>query len=158
MRLAFDLDDTLIPCVHAFAVEQRPRGLFSRWTSAEPVRLGAPELLRSLASDGHELWVYTASLRGPAAVKRLFRSHGVRIRRVINARIHQASVCRSAEHLKTCTKYPPAFGIDLLIDNCEGVVAESVRYGYPVLHLRPDDGDWVRTVLGAVAAAAGKAA
>ena len=48
MRIAFDIDDTLIPSSRdMFAVEE-PSGLFRRWLARERFRVGAGRLLRAL--------------------------------------------------------------------------------------------------------------
>jgi hypothetical protein len=37
---------------------------------------------------------------------------------------------------------PAAFGIDLLIDDAEGVALEGKRFGFSVLHIKEDDLAW----------------
>ena len=49
------------------------------------------------------------------------------------------------------SKLPPAFGIDLHVDDSEGVRLEGVRHGFRVVVVRPDDQHWTRRVLDAVA-------
>jgi len=44
------------------------------------------------------------------------------------------------------TKYPPQFGIDLLVDESEGVRIEGERYGFAVLVVSPTDADWAAKV------------
>lgn len=51
------------------------------------------------------------------------------------------------------SKYPPAFEIDLHIDDSEGVRKEGDIHGFKVLVVNPDDEHWVEKVLVAVAAA-----
>jgi len=63
MRIAFDLDDTLIPSVHTFATELPPRRLLGRLLCRICLRLGTTRLLRALSNQGHDLWIYTTSLR-----------------------------------------------------------------------------------------------
>ena len=46
-----------------------------------------------------------------------------------------------------CTKHPPSFGIDLLIDDAEGVKLEAERYGFQVLVIQPNDAEWVQKVI-----------
>ncbi len=48
------------------------------------------------------------------------------------------------------SKYPPAFGIDLHIDDSEGVGLEGERHGFTVVVVSPEDPDWVTRVLEAV--------
>jgi hypothetical protein len=69
VRIAFDLDDTLLPCGRAFPTEAPPRP----WVPfGEPLRRGTHVLLVSLRAVGHELWVYTSSHRHPWRVRELF--------------------------------------------------------------------------------------
>jgi hypothetical protein len=52
------------------------------------------------------------------------------------------------------SKYPPAFGIDLHVDDSEGVGLEGQRYGFAVVVVSPEDPDWAARVLEAVDAKA----
>ena len=91
MKIAFDLDDTLIPTTTSFqcGVERGsfPFRLFYR----EPVRKGAKELLQDIAAS-HELWIYTTSLRPEYRVKLWFRGFNIKIAGVINTDIHNQVV------------------------------------------------------------------
>lgn len=49
-----------------------------------------------------------------------------------------------------CSKYPPAFGIDMLVDDSPGVVLEGQRYGFRVIQISPEDEQWVKKVLAEV--------
>ena len=49
-----------------------------------------------------------------------------------------------------CTKYPPTFGIDLLIDDSEGVRIEGERHGFRVLVVKPEDEQWTEKVRAAL--------
>jgi hypothetical protein len=149
LRVAFDLDDTLIARIHDFPLE--PRGLLSRLCTREPIRAGTIALFRRLMADGHELWIYTSSYRDPRAVWWLFRVYGLTVQGVITAREHELVVLSNFETYPPCAKYPPAFGIDVLVDDAEGIAREGQQLGFPVIRLRPDDADWTSTVLAGVA-------
>jgi hypothetical protein len=149
MRIAFDLDDTLIPCAYDFPVE-RPT-LLARLLSVEPLRRGAVELLRDLRGRGCELWVYTTSLRSPLAVRLHFWAYGVRLRGVVNQDRHVRQLRGRYPDARQCSKYPPAFGVDLLVDDSEGVRLEGQRYRFRVLWLHPRDADWAAKVRAEVA-------
>jgi hypothetical protein len=82
MHVAFDLDDTLIPCEFQFPLE-RPR-LLARALAMEPLRLGTVELLCHLREMGCMLWIYTTSLRNPLAVHLQFLAYGIRLCGVVN--------------------------------------------------------------------------
>jgi hypothetical protein len=149
MRIAFDLDDTLIPCEFAFPLE--PRRLHAKLLALEPLRLGTVALLRRLREAACTPWVYTTSLRNPLTVHLLFLAHGVRLGGVVNQDRHVRRLRTGWPRANECSKYPPAFGIDLLVDNSEGVKEEGRRFGFRVLHVRPDDAAWtekVRAVVG----------
>ena len=83
MRIAFDLDDTLIPSVCTFPTERPPRRLLGRLFCRIPVRLGTTRLLRALTNQGHDLWIYTTSLRGRFLIRQLVNISGVAIGGVI---------------------------------------------------------------------------
>ena len=48
-------------------------------------------------------------------------------------------------------RYQPIFGIDLHVDNSEGVRMEGDEHGFRVLVVRPDDTQWAQKVLDSVA-------
>ena len=146
MRIAFDLDDTLIPGAYPFATEPPPRGLLAWWLQPEPLRRGTVQLFRELWQAGHEVWLYTTSLRKPLETKIAFYSYGARVRKVINDDIHRRHMSRLGNAFKSCTKYPPAFGIDVLIDDSECVFLEGRQFGFATILLRPEDDDWIHTV------------
>ena len=141
MRIAFDLDDTLIPSVQRFPTERPPRRLLGRLLCRIPLRLGTTRLLRTLTNQGHDLWIYTTSLRTRFLIRQLVNISGVTIGGVISGDDHakQAAI--------GCSKYPPAFGIDVLVDDLPGVVLEGQRYGFRVIQVSPKDEEWVETVL-----------
>jgi hypothetical protein len=95
------------------------------------------------------VWIYTTSFRSPWGVKLLFRAYGAQVTRVINQDVHTRCVGQLGAAYRTCTKYPPAFRIDLLVDECGGVAKEARRFNFATLRIAPDDGDWVQTVLAA---------
>ena len=111
MRLAFDLDDTLIPCGATFPVEA------PRWPlpGVERLRVGAPALLRALRAEGHAIWVYTSSHRSVLAVRWTFLAYGVWLGGVINEDRHQRAL--GPHHPLRAYKVPAVFGIDLLFDD-----------------------------------------
>ena len=141
MRIAFDLDDTLIPSVCTFPTEVPPRRLLGWLFCRIPVRLGTTRLLRTLTSQGHDLWIYTTSLRGRFLIRHLVNISEVRIGGIVNGDVHAKQVTIG------CSKYPPAFGIDVLVDDSHGVVLEGERYGFRVIQVSPQDEQWVESVL-----------
>src|SRR5262245_26881609 len=144
MRISFDVDDTLV-CDPSVPTEQLVRW-WSRWRYRELLRRGTRDLMRELAGGGHELWIYTTSYRPPRYLRGWFGSVGVRLSGVVNQHRHELIVGRRGP-----SKYPPAFGIDLHVDDSEGVGEEGRRHQFGVVVVSPSDLDWTARVLEAVA-------
>jgi hypothetical protein len=143
MRISFDVDDTLV-CIPPVPTEQFVSS-WRRWLYREPIRAGTRDLMVELALRRHELWVYTTSFRSPRYLRRWFASFGVRLAGVVNQARHDRHVGR-----KGPSKLPPVFGIDLHIDDSEGVAEEGRRHGFDVVVISPDDMQWTARVLEAV--------
>ncbi len=144
MRIAFDLDDTLIAGAVRFPAERQP--FLSRLLRHEPIRLGTTSLMTSLIRDGWEIWIYTTSFRSPWYVKSLFRLYGIPLTGVINQNLHIRKISRSGHAYQYCSKYPPDFSIALLVDESEGVWLEGRRYGFEVCRVHPNDDGWAAAV------------
>lgn len=149
MRISFDLDDTLICYRSATAYEPRPAWYRRMFASEEPLRLGAVSLMHALRGRGCELWVYTTSYRSPGSVRRWLRSYGIRVKRVVNQDVHDRYLKRGPNDYPP-SKNPSAFGIDLHVDDSEGVRIEGHQHGFRVVVVAPDDPAWVEKVLAAV--------
>ena len=149
MRIAFDLDRTLIPAPGS-AMEIEPLGWIARAISSEPLRAGAPKLLRDLRRRRHEIWLYTTSLRSTARLHLWFLAFGVRLGGIVNQARHDALLLKGSG---TSSKYPPAFAIELLVDDSEGVAIEGERLGFAVLRLDEEDPSWCSRVERRIAAA-----
>jgi hypothetical protein len=143
LKIAFDLDDTLIPTTVLFSCGARgakfPFNLFFK----EPLRLGAVELLNQIYAE-HELWIYTTSLRPPLEVKLWLYSFGIKVHGVINADIH--SVCVKRTPYQNYSKAPKLFGIDYLIDDSKGVQMECEAQGVSCILVSFDDNQWVEKI------------
>lgn len=153
MRIAFDLDDTLIPMGDRFATEP-PAGAWPlRVLANEALRKGASSLLRELRAEGHTVWVYTSSARSVATVHMLFAANGVRLGGVVNLDRHEAMMrslgVRRLKHAK-------AFGIDQQVDDSVAVVDEAMRYGARAVIITPDEVAWDARVREAVRALAAR--
>ncbi len=136
MRIAFDLDNTLIRCGYDFPLEKTQRRIWAKFLGDEQLREGVKALTDFCRQRGWEVWVYTTSYRSAWHIRRLFWLHGIRLDGVVNQQRHDREV-----HIR-CTKHPPSFDIDLLIDDSEGVRIEGQRYGFQVLVIAPDDVQW----------------
>ena len=117
---------------------------------AEPLRLGTVALLKHLRRLGWDVWVYTTSMRGPWSVRLQFWAYGVRLGGVINSDGHVRRLATGWPDHRSVSKYPPAFGIDLLVDDLEGVRLEGKRFGFSVLRVDPGDEGWVDAIRAAV--------
>ena len=146
MRIAFDLDDTLIPGAIPFPLEPIPLNPLRRIFCSERLRLGTIQLINRLWRAGHEVGIYTTSFRGIAYTKLLFRGYRTRVGKVINVPVHRKKIAELGTEYATCSKFPPMFQIDLLIDNCGGVLRESERYPFQMLHIDPSDTNWVTRI------------
>lgn len=140
MRIAFDLDNTLIRCGHEFPLESPLHKLWAWVLGSEGLRQGITKLAADCQRRGWEVWVYTTSHRSTWHIRRLFWLHGIRLDGIVNQQRH------GREARARCTKHPPSFGIDLLVDDAEGVRLEGERYGFWVLVVKPEDEQWVEKV------------
>lgn len=145
MRVAFDLDDTLIPISRPLETEA-PTHLLLRWVVRERLRTGAAQLLRELIVEGHEVWIYTTSLRPVWMIKLLFRAYGVALAGVVNQPIHARWERQGSTRGAIPSKFPPAFGIDILVDDSQGVAVEGERHGFAVVRVAPSESDWANIV------------
>lgn len=151
MRISFDLDDTLICYGDGFPCEPR-LPLYWRWlVKDEPLRQGARTLMRQLCQRGCEIWIYTTSYRSPGGVAWWLRLHGIRVGKVINQFIHERHN-RPGGGYYPPSKNPRRFGIDLHVDDSEGVRMEGEEHGFDVVVVSPTDLNWTDRVLQAVSA------
>ena len=156
MRISFDVDDTLVVYDPQTPVEMHVPWWW-RWRYSEPLRHGTRALMQALRARGHELWIYTTSYRQPGYMRGWFRSFGVPLVEVINQDRHDQVVKKAQFPGYMPSKYPPAFGIDLHIDDSEGVAMEGREHGFQVVVVAPNDTDWAARILVAVDAACGLA-
>jgi hypothetical protein len=97
-----------------------------------------------------EIWIYTTSYRSPRYLRAWFRSFGITLGGVVNQDCHDRIIGRQGP-----SKYPPAFGIDLHVDDSEGVWIEGQKHHFAVVVVSPNDPDWASRVLEAVDARIG---
>ena len=140
MRISFDVDDTIV-CDDRVPVEQFVPW-WKRWWYPERMRHGTRDLMKELLVRRHELWIYTTSYRPLRYLRRWFASVGVRLGGVVNQERHEGVVGRQGP-----SKYPPAFGIDLHIDDSHGVAEEGQRHRFNVLVVSPYDPRWASRIL-----------
>ena len=145
VRIAFDLDDTLIPCGARFPTERPHHRALAAVLGTERLREGSTDLLTRIGRAGHELWVYTSSMRSHLHIRSTFAAHRVWLGGVVTQHTHDARVGRRY------LKHPPTFGIDVLIDDSIAVADVGRRHDFAVVTIRPDDAGWVETVVDGLA-------
>ena len=143
MRISFDIDDTLV-CGPTVPAEQHI-SWWRRWQYPEHLRQGTRALMQELSRQQCDIWLYTTSYRSPRYLRGWFRSLGIRLGGVVNQHLHERIVGRQGP-----SKYPPAFGIDLHIDDSVGVWQEGKRHHFSVVVVSPSDPDWTSRVLAAI--------
>jgi hypothetical protein len=149
MCISFDIDETLIVFSRGMPVEAGilPGALQRQliW----PLRLGTRALMRELRQQGHRIWIYTSSGRSPFQIRLWLLFHGIAVDGVVNEELHRRALSkRRFDRLPS--KYPPAFGIQLHVDDSEGVRMEGLEHGFRVVVVAPEDLHWTRKVLAAI--------
>ena len=120
MRVSFDLDEVLFVSPQTHRTEPPlpfPLGLIFR----ERLRLGTPDLIRTLQATGYAVWIYTSSFRSERYIRWLFRLYGVRLDGIVNAQRHQREVQRDRRETLP-QKLPNRYRISLHVDD-ETVIA-----------------------------------
>ena len=140
LHVSFDVDDTLI-CGPGVPTETG-LPLWNRWRYPEPPRRGCRDLMRALALRGCRIWAYTTSGRSHAYLRGWFTQLGVRLEGVVNQATHAQVVGHRGP-----SKYPPAFGIGLHVDDSPGVAIEGRTHGFRVVLVSPHDERWTEQVL-----------
>lgn len=145
MRVSFDLDDTLFVDPAKFSTEKAlpfPFGKLYR----ERLRLGTIALFKYLKENGIEAWIYTTSFRSERYIRGLFRHYGIRLCEVVNGERHAREVQRGkGEALPS--KYPGKYRIDLHIDDDISVKQNGDTYGFRVLIVGTEDGQWTEKII-----------
>ena len=141
MNISFDLDDTIISTTR-FSLEKRP--FFAKLIRAERIRLGTIELFKALRARKHKIYIYTTSYRSVLKIKLMFLSHGIPVDFVVNQQMHEKKVKNKG---KNVSKLPPAFDINIHIDDSTGVEMEGKEFGFKTIIISVSDTDWVNTIL-----------
>ncbi|MBK7996847.1 MAG: hypothetical protein IPK14_26795 [Blastocatellia bacterium] len=146
MRISFDLDNTLICSDKNLPHEKDILAFLFKLWFPERLRLGTVALIKQLIANNHTIWLYTSSNRSTKYLRFWFNLYGIKLEGIINQEIHQRMIeCGMAP--KGISKYPPAFGIDLHIDDSEAVKIEGQRHRFHVVLVKPDDKNWTQVVL-----------
>lgn len=141
MHISFDIDDTLV-CDSSVPVELEDGNCWQRWRYPERLRQGTFALMRALMRRRCKIWIYTTSNRSVHYLKSWFQSYGIPIAGVINQTVHEQQLGERGP-----SKYPPAFGIDLHVDDSVGVAMEGEAHRFEVLVIDPHDLNWAQHIL-----------
>jgi hypothetical protein len=138
MNISFDLDSTLIPNGKEFETEGRSR--IAKLFGIEEIRKGAPELILDLQKQGHKIHIYTTSYRSKGKIRWMLKYYGIKVNRIVNEKENRSVL--KAQNVNS-SKYPPAFGFDLHIDDSKGVGVESERLNFKTIIVDPSDNNWM---------------
>lgn len=150
VRISFDIDDTLACQLDHCDVEPSRLPAFVHRLLGEPLRLGTRSLTRELRRQGCSIWVYTSSGRTPAYIRRWLMLYGIHVDGVVNSVVHNRAL-EARGLANSPSKFPPAFDIDLHVDDSEGVQIEGRDHGFRVVVVNPQDENWAQKVLQAAA-------
>lgn len=142
MTISFDIDNTLILYSNEFEIEALP--IISKILGAEALRIGTKELFTWLEERGHHIWIYTTSYRSIFKLKKTFLLNGLHPKGFINETINQKQL---KKHQCKASKHPKLFGINIHVDDSEGVGLEGKKYGFKTIIINPDDKDWIKKIM-----------
>jgi hypothetical protein len=142
MKISFDLDDTLIPASKTFPTEEQ--NWLLRLFGIEKIRKGTIQLFKELKLSGHTIYIYTTSFRTMPKMLLTFHLYGIPVYRFINQGHHDKEL---KENRNRTSKYPPAFGIDVHVDDLPGVKIEGERHNFKTIIIDPTDSNWTQTVI-----------
>lgn len=141
MNISFDLDSTLIPQGDEFETEKRT--WLATAMGVEKIRLGTPSLISELKSQEHRVHIYTSSFRSKMHIRKTLWYYGIKVYKIIN----QVENMRAQKSFQVyASKYPPAFGFDVHIDDLKGVEMEGEKFGFNVIWIKPSDKNWIATI------------
>ena len=143
MRVSFDIDDTIVR--NAVSHKDERAKVWVRWLFRERLRPGTLELFRALRARGCDIWLYTTSHRSAWYLQSWFWSLGVPLDGVVNQTRHDSAVARLGP-----SKWPPAFGIDVHVDDLLVAEPSSIAGRFELVVIEPADTAWSQKVLAAV--------
>ncbi|MFT4660921.1 MAG: hypothetical protein ACI8XB_001192 [Patiriisocius sp.] len=143
MKISFDLDDTLIPAKDE-DFETEGKNLIQKLLGIESIRKGTKGVFEELKNSRHEVGVYTTSYRGIGRIRFQFWTYGISTDFIVNEKLNRK---RLKEIGKSSSKYPPAFDVNLHIDDSNGVEMEGEKHGFNVIILTKDESDWTNKII-----------
>lgn len=145
--ISFDLDGTLLCEGNEHLADPVAPTLVGPFGCREDrLRLGAVPLLRGLADEGHQIWIYTQSLRGRSEVMGWFDGFGISLAGYVNLPLHETACEQHGVVGKRPQKCPHWFGIDVHVDDDEQVAHECRETGCRVILVKPENVDFEASV------------
>ncbi len=141
MHISFDLDSTLIP--HGNEFEAEKRNFFATFLGIEPIRVGTSKFISDLQKQGHTIHIYTTSFRSKIKIRLMLFYYGIKVGKIINQSQNQRTL---KKRNKNASKYPPAFGFDLHIDDSKGVEMEGEKLNFKTIIVKTDDKNWIEKI------------
>ena len=145
MRVSFDLDEVLFVSPDTHKTEPELVFPLNR-IYRERLRLGTPELIKSLQKMGYEVWVYTSSFRTQRYIRHLFGLYGVKFDGIVNGQRHLAEVQRDRKQILP-QKVPSMYRISLHVDDESVICSLGRQYGFEAYQLEAEDDDWKEKVI-----------
>ena len=145
MRVSFDLDEVLFVSPDTHKTEP-PLSFPMNKIYQERLRLGTPDVIRTLQRMGYEVWVYTSSFRSEKYIKNLFRCYGVRFDGIVNGNRHLKEVQRDNKTILP-QKLPNRYRISLHVDDESVICSLGPQYGFKTYQLDAQDDEWKEKII-----------
>jgi hypothetical protein len=146
MRISFDLDETLT--TSRLADAESGQTWWGWFFFQEPLRCGTRNLLNNLRSQGHEVWVYTSSVRSVTTIRWWFASYGITLDGIVNERLSRPALKAAAQAGFLSSKYPPYFGIDIHIDDDSNLIRDLQGTSCIPILVDRNDLQWIAVLMG----------
>jgi len=145
MRVSFDLDEVLFVSPDTHKTEPPLRFPLNK-IYTERLRLGTPDLIRSLRKMGYDVWIYTSSFRTERYIRHLFKCYGVILDGIVNGSRHLKEVQRDRSETLP-QKMPSKYRISLHVDDETVICSMGRRYGFDVYQLDAQDDNWKEKII-----------
>ena len=145
MRVSFDLDEVLFVSPETHKTEPELPFPLNR-IFRERLRLGTPDIVRTLQQMGYEVWIYTSSFRSERYISRLFRFYGVHFDGIVNGNRHLKEVQRDNKTILP-QKLPNRYRISLHVDDESVICSLGPQYGFKAYQLDAQDDDWKEKII-----------
>ncbi|GGK81228.1 hypothetical protein GCM10011405_31230 [Rufibacter glacialis] len=109
----------------------------------ERIRFGASDLIRHLKNQGHKVGIYTTSYRPKLKLRLHLLTYGISPDFIITEKENRRELAK--RHI-SCSKYPPAFKINLHIDDSPGVEREGHKFSFQTIIIKKDDTEWLNKI------------